>query len=257
MPAQARTNPPATQTAPKFDVVAIHQNIADESGRSHIWSSPFDGQFRTMNVSLKALIHWAFEMPEERIFGTPSWAGSTFFDIDAKADPALDVMFEPLSSDSGREVKEKMVQGLLADRFKLVAHTENCELPIFALTVAKRGATLGDLKQNGTTINSGRDHIQVQGGNSVELLAEQLSRVSGRIVIDETGIAGRYDVRLKWTPDDPSSADLNGRPGSGPPPDSGPSLFTALEEQLGPKLVPKKGQVLVLVVDNVEMPSQN
>src|ERR1700728_5013490 len=84
---QAPAAPAATAT---FDVAAIHQNLIDQSGRSHIYSSPGDGQFRTVNLSLRALMQWAFEMPETRILGGPSWVESTKWDIEAKADSSVD-----------------------------------------------------------------------------------------------------------------------------------------------------------------------
>lgn len=256
-PTTATAVPAHIPSTPAFEVAAIHQNAAGESARSHIVSSPFDGQFRTVNESLKGLIRWAYEMPEARIFGAPGWTGSTFFDIDAKADPALDEKLKPLSSDSGRQVKEEMVRSLLADRFKLTARRETRDMPIYALVVAKNGAKLGETKADGTTTDSSPGRIRVQGGNSLALLAEQLSRVSGRVVIDKTGISGRYHLNLKWTPDDLRAPSPGAQTAATLPPDSGPSLFTAIEEQLGLKLEPAKGPVEVLVVDHVEMPSEN
>jgi uncharacterized protein (TIGR03435 family) len=252
---------PATQSvptaAPVFDVAAIHQNIADQSGHNHIVSSPFDGHFLAINVSSKMLIRWAFHMPETRILDGDSWTNSIMFDIDAKADNSVDAEMRALSSDAGRLQKERMVQALLADRFKLVTHTETRELPIYALVVAKGGPRLGATQASGTTINSGSGHIQVQGSNSVALLAETLARVVGRVVIDKTGIQGRYDIRLTWMPDDGAAPRFNGAEGSSLPSDSGPSIFTAIQEQLGLKLESQKGPVEVLVIDHIEMPSDN
>jgi uncharacterized protein (TIGR03435 family) len=203
------------------------------------------------------LVRWAFEMPETRIEGGPSWFNSTMFDIDAKADNAVDARMAGLSSDDGRREKERMVRALLGERFKLATHVETRELPIYALVVAKGGAKLGAIQSSGTTVNSGRARIEVQGSNSVALLAEELARVVGRVVIDKTGMEGRYDVKLNWTPDDGASSVSNASGGSSASADSGPSIFTALEEQLGLKLVPGKGPVEVLVIDHIEMPSAN
>jgi uncharacterized protein (TIGR03435 family) len=199
------------------------------------------------------LIHWAYEMPETRILDAPGWARTTYFNIDATADPAVDQQLHSLPSDAGRKQKEQMVQALLADRFRLVTHAETRELPIYELIVAKGGAKLGGLKSGGTTVNHGRDHIEVEGSNSVAFLAEELSKETGRDVVDKTGITGRYDLKLNWTPDDATEPQLL----NGVPIDSGPTLFTALEEQLGLKLEPAKGPVQVLVIDKVEMPSAN
>ena len=262
-PAQASANatsgvpaPPSAASAapgPVFDVAAIHLHIPEPHEHNSIWTSSADAGFRTENVSVVDLIHWAYEMPEIRILGAPAWAGSTYFNIDAKADPSVAAAWHGLSSEASRREMEKMVQALLADRFHLVTHTETRELPIYVLVVAKGGPKLGSTQANGTWVNDSNGSIDVGGSNCVALFAEALSRVAGRDVVDKTGIAGRYHLKLQWTPDDASAPS----PGSGAPADSGPSLFTALEEQLGLKLEPAKGPVQVLVIDHVEVPSAN
>jgi uncharacterized protein (TIGR03435 family) len=263
---QVQAAPQAAHTSladPVFEVAAIHQNVADQSGRSHIVSSTADGHFLTINASLQSIVRWAFDMPETRILGGPAWMSSTKFDIDAKGDASVDAQLHGLSSDDSRAVKRRMVQGLLADRFKLVTHRETRELPIYALVVAKGGAKLGATQANGTTINARRGQIEVQGSNSVALLAEELSKIVGRVVVDKTGIEGRYNIVLKWTPDDSAGSGFNAPPAfnatasAAPAADSGPSIFTAIQEQLGLKLDAEKGPVEVLVIDHIEMPSEN
>jgi len=244
----------AAAPAPAFDVAAIHVYLPEPHEGSHIWASADDGHFKALNVTLSALIHWAFDMPETRILGAPGWARTTRFAIDATSDPSVDAAMHNLTSQAGSLQKKKMVQALLADRFKLAAHTETRELPIYVLVAAKGGPRLDAPDKNGTVLNHGRDHIEIQGfTNSVATLAEELSQETGRDVVDKTGIAGRYHLTLKWTPDDAAGPS----PGSGATADSGPSLFTALEEQLGLKLEPAKGPVQVLVIDRAEMPSAN
>lgn len=249
---QSAPAPPAAP-APVFDVAAIHPHIPEPHEHNSIWTSPSDGHFRAENVSVVMLIHWAYEMPETRILDAPGWADATRFNINATSDPAVDQLLHDLTSDAGRKQKELMVRALLADRFHLVVHTETRELPIYELVVAGGGARLGDPKLSGTTINHGHDHIKVEGANSATLLAEELSKEVGRDVVDKTGITGRYDLKLHWTPDDATEPQLL----NGAPVDSGPSIFTALEEQLGLKLEPAKGSVQVLVIDHLEMPSAN
>lgn len=242
-----------------FDVAAIRENQSDHTARSHIISSPNDGRFTAINVPLKMLIQFAYEIPESRILDAPGWIGATKFDIDAKADSAVDDQLRVFSSNEGKAQKRLMLQALLADRFKLRAHTEARELPMYALVVAKNGPKFLESKANGTTIDGGNGRIQVQGGeNSVALLAEQLANSLGRPVVDETGIQGRYNIILKWAPNDDATLRPEGT-GVGPAAlDSpGPSLFTAIQEQLGLKLVPRKGPVQVLVVDHIEAPSAN
>ena len=252
---------PGSETAansPVFDVAAIRQNNSDHTARSHIYYSPGDGSFRAINVPMKMLLEFAFGLPETRILGGPDWLGSIKFDIDAKADSSVDARMSTLSSDDARQEKQKMVRALLADRFKLIDHMETRELPIYVLVPAKGGSKLQPSKSNGTTVDSWNNKIDVRGGdNTVTLLAEELSKRLGRVVVDKTGIQGRYDILLNWTPDDGAAPAANGGGGSTAATDSGPSIFTAIQEQLGLKLGSQKGPVQVLVIDSIDMPSAN
>jgi uncharacterized protein (TIGR03435 family) len=244
--------PGAEPTDPVFDVAAIRQNLSDPSARSHIVSSPFDGEFHAINVPLKMLLAWAFETPETRILDGPSWIGSTKFDIEAKADSSVDDRLHTRPSDQGRLEKQKMLQALLADRFRLAVHRESRQLPIYALVVAKGGPKFQVSRANGTAIEAWNGKIKVQGSDdTIALLCEQLARKLGRPVVDKTGIPGRYDLTLEWTPDEQSG------PNATAADPLGPSLFTAIEEQLGLKLESEKGPVEVLVIEHVEMPSAN
>ncbi len=249
---QSVPQPPSSPTAkPEFEVASIRQNItATEHDHSHIYSAANDGLYRTVNAPLKMLLESAFNLPETRILGVPSSIASAKFDIEAKSDATLSQQLAKLPSDQGREIKRQMLQSLLADRFKLVTHLETRDLPIYALVVAKNGPLIHPSQAGGTTINRGNNRIAVQGSdNTVALLAEQLSLTLGRVVIDKTGLEGRYDITLKWTPDDASASASNAS--------DGPSIFTAIQEQLGLKLESTKGPVQVLIVDHVEMPSEN
>jgi len=248
-PAAAQKPPSPAEAAPQFEVAAIHLHQSQAHEHNSIWSSPFDGNFKAENMSVLMLIQWAYDIPDTRVLEVPAWARSTFFNIDAGSGPAADQQLHNLTSDAARKVKERMVQALLADRFKLATHTETRELPIYALVIAKGGAKLGEINDGGNMINSWRDHLEVQGSNSLALLAEVLADELGRPVVDRTGIAGRYHLTLKWTPDDTASAAANSN--------APPSIFTALQEQLGLKLESRKGPVQVLVIDHVEMPSAN
>jgi len=237
---------PQSQSAPlAFDVAAIHQHIPEPHERSHIVNE--GGSFTTVNVDLAAILQWAYNLPESRIVGGPSWLGSARWDIEAKADNALDTQ-KTYDADAARQEKRRMVQALLADRFHFVAHQETRELPIYALVVAKRGAKFLDTKAEGSKFDRWNGRIELQGGDdTVAVLAEQLAEVLGRVVVDKTGIQGRYKIALTWAPDDRTTASS----------EAGPSIFTALQEQLGLKLKPQKGPVEVLVIDRAEMPSQN
>jgi uncharacterized protein (TIGR03435 family) len=135
-------SPAAAQPAPAepaFDVAAIRENHSDHTARSHIVSSPSDGYLTVINVPMKMLLQFAFALPETRILGGPDWLNSIKFDIEAKVDSSVDDRPRALNSDQAKLLKQKMVQALLADRFKLVCHMETRELPVYAVVAAKGG----------------------------------------------------------------------------------------------------------------------
>jgi uncharacterized protein (TIGR03435 family) len=239
----------AAASAPQFDVAAIHPHNPAPHERSHIVSE--NGRFTIINVDLKAIIQWAYDLPESRIVAGPSWLGSARWDIEAKAENALDTQ-KNYDSEAARQEKRRMVQSLLADRFHLAVHYETRELPIYELVVGKGGPTFLRTRAEGSKFDRWNGRIELQGGdNTVAVLAEQLAEVLGRVVVDKTGIQGRYKMALRWTPDDRA-------PSSGTSSDeSAPSIFTALQEQLGLKLESGKGLVEVLVIDGAAMPTAN
>lgn len=236
--------------SPAFDVVAIHPHTPQPHEHNSIWSSPSDSHFRAENVSLLGLIHRAYDIPETRILNAPGWAGSTYFNIEASSDSSADERLARLKPPDARTEKEAMVRAMLADRFKLATHFEVRKLPVYELIVIKGQPKLGEAKLDGTTVNHGRDHLEVQGGDCLALLAQELSKEVGRPVVDKTGIAGRFDLRLRWTPD---AILATGNTSA----DAPPSIFTALEEQLGLNLKSTHGDVQVLVVDHAQLPSEN
>lgn len=254
----AKTAVPAP-AAPVFEVAAIHLNKDDRTGHSHIVSSSHDGNFTAINVSLKSLLQWAFNIPDSRILGGPAWLDSVKFNIEARADDSIADQLKALASDAGRLEKRQMLQALLADRFQLKTHQESRDLPIYTLVVAKKGPKFQPSQVNGTTVNSGRGEITVRGSdNTIALLADALGRALGRPVLDKTGLSGRYDLTLKWTPDEVADRRSGSSPASVSLSDSSlPSIFTAIQEQLGLKLKSGKGPVPVLIVDSVQMPSEN
>jgi uncharacterized protein (TIGR03435 family) len=248
--ANAQTAPTQTiqaATPPTFDVASIHPHTPIPHERNHIWSSSNDGNFRTSNVTLKAIIQYAFDMPESRIVDAPSWTSSQPFDIDAKSGDAVNQRLHDLPSDQARPIKLAMIQALLADRFSLKTHREQRELPLYELVIAKGGSKLTPAKSDGLLINHWNNRFSAQG-ITLPMLAQELARDAGRVILDKTGITGRFDIDLRWQPDDA-------------PPDSHdaayPHFFTALQEQLGLRLEPGKGHVDVLVIDSVHRPSPN
>lgn len=251
--ASALAQSPASAAAPTFDVAAIHLSSATD-GHHHIYNDPGESRFRTGNLSLRDLIQFAYGLPDSQILGGPAWLDTTMFDIDAKADASVDAQLHAMPTERARQQKQLMVQALLADRFQLKAHQETRQLPVFALVVAKDGPKFKPAKVNGTTIDTYRTRLHIAGSDdTLSILARELAQALGRVVVNQTGLVGRYDLNLRWTPDDAPPPTLNGATD----PNAPPGIFTAIQEQLGLKLESTKGPVPVLVIDNVQMPSAN
>jgi uncharacterized protein (TIGR03435 family) len=235
----------------------------DKSASGSSSSNTKNGSFTATNVSLRNLIQYeAYDIPQSRILGGPKWLDSTRFDIEAKMDDAEAAQLKALDYEHSRVQAQAMFQQLLADRFQLKVHWETRELPVYALAVAKKGAKLQPAKDTtgntGTSSNSHGSGVQFTAtGQTVTQLAQSLTSSAahelGREVIDKTGIEGKYDVSLNWTRD--TGAASAGTDGNAQ--ESGPSIFTAIQEQLGLKLEPSKAPVRVLVIDRAEMPSEN
>jgi uncharacterized protein (TIGR03435 family) len=244
-----------TQSAPRpaFEVASIKPGDPN-SQMFRIGSMP-GGRFAANNASLKLLIQTAYDVRSHQISGGPNWLDSAKFDIEAKSDSAAPIPAGP----AGGPQMRLMLQSLLEERFKLKLHRESKEEPVYELVVAKGGPKL---QQAADSLKQQQRGLQMRRGQltgtaaPMSILVSQLSQQLGRSVIDKTGLTGQYDFDLKWTPEFGQSQ--GGPADAGPPPDSpGPSIFTALQEQLGLKLESTKSQVDVLVVDHAEQPSEN
>jgi len=232
----------AQAPAPAFEVATIKPSAPNFDGHVHINYPPGD-RFSATNITLRALMQWAYAMPETQILGGPSWLSSTRFDIQAKADNGEQM--KGLSSEEANELKRRMVQALFADRFQLKVHEETRALPAYDLVLAKGGSKLQPSQSNGKSIGVGHNNFH-GAGLTTTLIAQELSKIAGRVVVDKTGLDGRYDLKLEWTPDDVVPSDTDP-----------PTLFTAIQEQLGLKLEPAKEPVPVLIIDHIEPPSPN
>lgn len=228
--------------APAFEVATIKPAAPSPDGHTHINYPPND-RFSAINITLAALMQWAYGMPEKQILDGPAWLGSIRFDIEAKTE--ADERAKNLAAAEDRDLKRRMVQTLLADRFQLKVHQETRTLPAYDLQLAKGGSKLQPTHSNGKSIGIGHNHFTGEGLTTT-LIAEELSQIAGRVVVDRTDLDGRYDVKLLWTPDDAAPTD-----------NSAPSLFTAIQEQLGLKLEPAKEPVPVLVIDHIDLPTPN
>ena len=237
---------------PTFDVVSIKPNKTGSGNNSTNFSN---NSFSATNISVKMLFEDAYGVKQDLIYGLPGWANSDRFDIQAKiVEPDLELL-KNLSLKRARA----MLQALLLDRFQVKVHTETKMLPVYELVVAKDGPKFKASAPEGSPEDKSpngvaRGSMMVQNtdltSHAIPLasLANMLTDQLHRTVLDKTGLAGQYDLMLKWTADDGTEAS---------PDSSIPSIFTALQEQLGLKLQSSKGPVDTLVVDHVEMPSEN
>jgi uncharacterized protein (TIGR03435 family) len=221
--------------------------------RESILTSP-GGRFTAKGVTLRELISEAYDLRDHQISGGPGWMGSARFDIDARPSSAVEIALGP----AGFSQIRPMIQSLLEERFRLAVHRETKQEPVYELVVARGGPKLKEVPDSANASQSGL-HTERQKIVGTAARAPMLARVLagrlGRSVIDKTGLTGKYDFTLEYTPD---PGPLAGEQDAPPPPDSsGPSLFTALQDQLGLKLESAKGPVEVLVIDHAEKPDAN
>jgi len=250
----------ALSANPVFDVASIHPNNSDHTARTHIYSYADHGHFVAINATVMQLLQYAYILPESRILDAPAWTKSAKYDIEGKSDPGLAEKLAALPYSEAKAQLLKMVQTLLTDRFHLAAHLESRELPVYDLVVSKGGAKFASVKDEGTTIDSGTHSgsttITIKSSSHATAdLAEMLARFTGRVVLDKTGLEGNYTISLKFAADDARSGLPNTETVSAP--DAGPSVFTALKEQLGLELKSSKAAVDVLVIDHIDPPTEN
>jgi uncharacterized protein (TIGR03435 family) len=244
--------PTATNTVtpnlPGFEVVSVRPAKPDCNFTT---SGGTQGHYVGRCVTAWMLICNAYEVRSywDHPAGLPAWADNDRFDVKAKTGDDTAAALQKLPVQEQEQLTMKMLQLLLADRFQLRIHNESKVQPIFELVLAKGGFKLKPqpADQKPGWGKSVRGELILHGRSAAEL-AHFLSQVNlaGRSVVDKTGLTGNYDIDLKWTPDDQQGT-----------PDAGPTLFTALEEQLGLKLVPSKGPVDTIIVDHVERPTEN
>jgi len=245
----------------QFDVVSVKMHPPDTK-ESRMQLLP-DG-IRLSNLPVQDLIVQAYGLVlSDQIVGLPNWTNSERFDIEAKVAGGDIAAFRTLTLDQVRS----MGRPILTDRFEFAAHEEKRVLPLYALVVAKDGSKLKPSTLSTQDANARTGLIQMRHasnangatpalneltarGVTMDRLASTLSQQGlGRVVLDNTGLTDRYDFKLTWASES-VAADTNSEA-------SGPSIFTAVSEQLGLKLEPKKGPVPVLVIDRIEAPSLN
>ncbi len=249
-----------------FEVAAIKPADPDTHGGS-IQFMP-GGGLKVTGIPLRGMITFAYDVRDFQVSGGPGWMGTERFDVMARPDDAAavdgQVDFDKMNDDQRKTMRDQITErlrALLADRFQLLVHKETKDQPIYALVVSKNGPKLQETKETGNQqsmmTNRGRSQAHAV---PVALLAQVLSGITGRPVIDKTGLTAKYDFVLEWTPDAGADARAQGF-GDGvtepAPAPGGPTIFTALQEQLGLKLEAQKGPVQNIVIDRAEKPSEN
>jgi bla regulator protein BlaR1 len=266
----------AVSAAPTFAVASVKQNKSGGNGPGGSRTLP-SGQFIATNITLRSLISNAYGAPlqpllRDQLVNVPAWIDTDHFDIVAKAEgngqppPAGQVAL--------------MLRALLAERFNLAVHEEQKDLPIYALVKARQDGRLGaQIKTSTVDCSAGRGRAgqppppppappapgerppcgmrllvgNISGGSvTMSQFTNLLSRMAGRIVVDKTALSGAFDIDLQWTPDRlPVGPPPAGAPVQPPVDPDGPSIFTAVQEQLGLKLEPQTEPVAVVVVDRL------
>lgn len=280
---------PTTETAPQasFEVASIKP---DKSGEMRMMMNQEPGgHFRADGIPLKLIFEQAYDIKDAQLIGAPEWFGSDRYDIEAKPDEATSERMRKLGRDEAQLMMRQMLRGLLEERCQMKLNRETRELPIYSLIVGRGGpkfheaAPLPDTppseSPNGVTrsgpngasprvrqgIRMGRGDLTLVAA-TLDMFSNVLSRQLGRPVVNNTGLKGNYDFELKWTPDQSEMrmgpggpGGPGGPPGEAPPPpeENGPSIFTAVQEQLGLKLDSTKAPMQVFVISHIERPSAN
>jgi uncharacterized protein (TIGR03435 family) len=211
--------------AQHFEAASVKRNASGDAGGA-MRTEP-GGRFVCTNSTLRALLRYAWNVRDFQIAGAPEWFEADRYDVTATANRSVAIA----------EVR-LMVQHLLAERFGLTTHREKREMPVYALVVGSRGVRMKENAEGDTTVATAPGQIEAHKLN-LNMLANQLAGLLGQAVVNRTELKGTYDVKLQWSPD-------------ATPDPSGPSIFAAVQEQLGLKLESQKGPVEVLVVDSVK-----
>jgi uncharacterized protein (TIGR03435 family) len=253
---QSGTPGAAPGAGASFDVSTVKASQTS-SHSSSIRSRP-DGI--TASGSLRRFIEVAYGLRDFQVTGGPDWVNTATWEIAAKIDPpdVAPAKTDTAAYDAWNARRMQRMQSLLAARFGLKYHMATKELPVYDLVPAKGGPKLKETtadegKRGSTNVEGrGRKSQATFTGVTTKSLATSLSSEAGRMVLDKTGLTGTYDFTLTWMTDaQPGAADADADTASGP------TLFTAVQEQLGLKLEAAKGPVEILVIDSAEKPSEN
>jgi uncharacterized protein (TIGR03435 family) len=222
---------------PAFDAASVKPHR--DSTFIHLFQFLPGGKFHATNTWVKYIVQQAYDLNDYQIFGGAAWITSDRFDIDATAGDA----------GASEAQMQLMLRTLLADRFQLRIREETREFPLYDLVVAKGGPKIRALKP-GDSSNCRRDNSEICGIRTMPRLADYLTRVGGRPVVDKTEILGDYDLLLNF-----DAYEIRDQT---PPPDyNKPPLAVALQEQLGLKLESRKALLPALVIESIQRPVEN
>jgi uncharacterized protein (TIGR03435 family) len=242
--------PMAANADPSFEVATIKPTRPDEQRRFFLVQGR---RFKTANTSLSALIAWAYRIHPKQIVNAPDWADADKFDIEGEPDGE--------GQPSGDQWR-LMLRKLLTERFKLTFHNDKKELSVYVLSAARGGEKMsksqGDPNGLPALFFHGLGALNVTNANMGDFVQLLQGAVMDKPVLDQTGLSGRFDFTLNWTPDE---SQFGGQFAHLPPQADGastpPSLYTALQEQIGLKLEATRAPAGVMVIDHVEKPSEN
>jgi uncharacterized protein (TIGR03435 family) len=229
----------------QFEVASVKPAGAGQANGSSGMSSGVTtghGRLTANNVTLKRCIMGAWGVGPNQISGGPAWLDSDRFEIAAKAGQPVD----------DEVILNSMLRNLLAERFKLAVHRENRTVEALVLEVAKNGPKLEKTDAGEAATNSSRGRIDARKA-TMDHFADVLSRQMDLPVINRTGLEGAFNLKLEWTPESLKPAGT----GTAGAATEQPSIFTAIQQQLGLRLRSEKTPVEILVVDHAERPSEN
>ncbi len=251
--APAFSQQPPTYT---YDAVVIRPNTS-ASGSSHV--SIHAGSYNGQNVSLKTLLINAYDLQTaDQLIGLPGWAAGAHYNVTAKVDAETALHFKDLDHARFEAAQHQASQILLAERFGLKVHHETRELPEYALVQAKGGSKLKPGDELGPKAGGVHtsNHTLTAAAVRMEELTAFLAQQVHRSVVDRTGLTGKFDLALVWSPDDAPAATTDAATTDAAA-DKAPGLLTALQEQMGLRLEAMKGPVDTIVIDQITQPTEN
>lgn len=246
----ARIVPMAADAVPGVEVATIKPSKPETQGKLFTVRGR---TFATVNTSLSDLITFAFGLHARQITGGPAWLETDKYDLSA----------QPSGEGQPNANQWKaMMRQLLADRFKLAFHHDKKELGVYAIVVGKSGVLLtkseGDPNALPSLIFTSLGVLPARNASMAEFAGVMQSAVLDRPVVDQTGLPGKYDFTLRWTPDESQFGGMAARvPAPSANAAAPPGLFTAIQEQLGLRLESTRAPVDVIVIDHVEKPTEN